>query len=30
MFPAENVPGEEIYDRHQIDEAFLQWDLGDL
>jgi len=28
--PAEYMPGVEIYDRHQIQEAFLQWDVGDV
>ena len=28
--PAEHVPGEEIRDRHQVEEAFLQRDVGDV
>ena len=28
--PAENVSGEEVNDRHQIQESFAQLDVGDL
>lgn len=28
--PAEHVRGEEIHDRHQVEEALLQWDVGDI
>jgi len=28
--PAEYMPGVEIHDRHQVQEAFLQWDVGDV
>ena len=27
--PAEHIPGMEIHDRHQVEEAFLQRDVGD-
>ncbi len=30
QLPAENMPGVEINDRHQVQEAFLQWDVGDV
>ena len=30
QLPAENMPGMEIHDRHQIEEAFLQCDGGDV
>lgn len=28
--PAEHVPGEEIHDRHQVEESLLQRDVGDV
>jgi len=28
--PAENVSGEQIHDRHQVEEPFLQRDVGDV
>ena len=28
--PAEYVPGEQIHDRHQVDESFPQWDVSDV
>ena len=28
--PAENVSGEEVNDRHQIQEPFVQRDIGDI
>ena len=28
--PAEHMPGMEIHDRHQVEEAFLQRDVGDI
>jgi len=30
QLPAENMPGVEIHDRHQVQESFLQWDVGDV
>lgn len=30
QLPAENMPGVEIHDRHQVQESFLQWDGGDV
>lgn len=30
QLPAENMPGVEIHDRHQVLESFLQWDVGDV
>ena len=29
-FPAEHIPGEEIHDRHQVEEPFLEGDVGDI
>jgi len=28
--PAEDVSGEQIHDRHQVEESFLQRDVGDV
>jgi hypothetical protein len=28
--PAEDIPGVEIHDRHQVEESLLQWDVGDV
>ena len=28
--PAEHVPGEQIHDRHQVEESLLQRDVGDV
>ena len=28
--PAEHVSGEQIHDRHQVEESFLQRDVGDI
>ena len=30
QLPAEQMPGMEIHDRHQVQESFLQWDGGDV
>ena len=27
---AENMPGVEIHNRHQVQESFLQWHVGDV
>ena len=30
QLPAENIPGEQVHDRNQIQEAFAQRDVGDI
>ena len=30
LLPAEDIPGVEIHDRHQVEESLLQRDVGDV